>query len=117
MFLKCIPLKPHFYVVKRVYRGIPNFLIFDPKHRLWVLVRAASATINVLNKIYSKYRIFPTKFSIFRLQLRKNLYILHGQVCVGEDNDPVTGDWSIIDHEYHFEPVCEKINNLGSDQV
>ena len=26
-----------------VCRGIPNFLIFDPKHTLWVLVRTASA--------------------------------------------------------------------------
>ena len=25
-----------------VYRGIPNFVIFYPKHRLWVFVRIAS---------------------------------------------------------------------------
>ena len=36
------PLIPHFYIVK-INRGIPIFLIFAPKHRLWVLVRAASA--------------------------------------------------------------------------
>ena len=40
------PLKPHFYIVKLgVCRGIPTCisLIFAPKHRLWVLVRTASA--------------------------------------------------------------------------
>ena len=39
MSVKCIPLKPHFYIEKRVYRGIHNFVIFDAKHTLWVLVR------------------------------------------------------------------------------
>ena len=37
------PLKPHFYRKAGVCRDIPNFLIFDPKHTLWVLVRTASA--------------------------------------------------------------------------
>ena len=41
------PLEPHFYIDKlgyaRVCRGIPIFLIFAPKRRLWVLVRTASA--------------------------------------------------------------------------
>ena len=38
------PLKPHFYTEKTgVYRGMPIFLTFAPKHRLWVLVRTASA--------------------------------------------------------------------------
>ena len=33
------PLVPHFYIEKTgVCRGIPIFLIFAPKHRLWVLV-------------------------------------------------------------------------------
>ena len=36
------PLKPHFYIEKTgVCRSIPINLIFDPKHRLWVLVRTA----------------------------------------------------------------------------
>ena len=26
-----------------VYRGVPNFLIFDPKHTLWVFLRTAYA--------------------------------------------------------------------------
>ena len=40
--------KPHFYTEKMgfagVCRGIPIFLIFAPKHRLWELVRTASAS-------------------------------------------------------------------------
>ena len=36
------PLKPHFYILTGVCRGIPIFLIFALKHRLWVLVRTAS---------------------------------------------------------------------------
>ena len=36
-------LKPHFYVEKQVCRGIPIFLISALKHRLWVIVRTASA--------------------------------------------------------------------------
>ena len=37
------PLEPHFYVVKLGYAGVYLFfLIFAPKHRLWVLVRTAS---------------------------------------------------------------------------
>ena len=38
------PLKPHFYIVKLGYAGVHLFfLIFAPTHRLWVLVRTASA--------------------------------------------------------------------------
>ena len=37
------PLIPHFYISKTgVWRGIPVFLIFAPKHRWWVLVKTAS---------------------------------------------------------------------------
>ena len=38
------PLKPHFYIEKLGFAGVYLFfLIFDPKHRLWVLVRTAMA--------------------------------------------------------------------------
>ena len=43
MSVQCTP--PHFpllYSKTGVCRGIPIFLIFAPKHRLWVLVRTAS---------------------------------------------------------------------------
>ena len=38
------PLKPHFYIVKRGFTGVYIiFLISAQNHRLWVLVRTASA--------------------------------------------------------------------------
>ena len=37
------PLNPTFIEKTGVCRGTPIFLIFDPKHTLWVLVRTASA--------------------------------------------------------------------------
>ena len=37
-----VPLIPHFYIAKLRYGGLSIFLIFAPKHRLWVLVRTAS---------------------------------------------------------------------------
>ena len=38
------PLESHFYMVKLWYVGVYLFfLIFGPKHTLWVLVRTASA--------------------------------------------------------------------------
>ena len=37
-----LPYTPLLYSKTVVYRGIPIFLIFAPKHRLWVLVRTAS---------------------------------------------------------------------------
>ena len=47
------PYTPILYSKKGVFRGIAIFLIFDPKHRLWVLIRTASndtvPTINILN--------------------------------------------------------------------
>ena len=43
MSVKCIPPQtPLLYRKTGVCRGIPIFLIFAPKHRLWVLVRTAS---------------------------------------------------------------------------
>ena len=43
MPVKCIPPQTQpFYSKTWICRGIPNFLVFDPKHRMWVLVRIAS---------------------------------------------------------------------------
>ena len=36
------PFTHHFYYVKLWFTGVYFFLIFAPKHRLWVLVRTAS---------------------------------------------------------------------------
>ena len=42
MYCKSIsPYTPFLPRKTGVYRGISNFLIFDPKHSLWVLVRTA----------------------------------------------------------------------------
>ena len=86
------PLKPNFYIAKLGYAGIYLFfLIFAPKHRLWVLVRAASArqfqrvpTIYVLIKNKKNTKSFLLKIFIFHTF--KNLCILHGQVFVMGSN-------------------------------
>ena len=76
--MKSIPFHtPLLYRNIGVYRGIPNFLIFVPKHRLWVLVRTASTrrflrvpTINVLSRNKKNIKIFSENFHF--LQLMKN---------------------------------------------
>ena len=66
-------LKPHFYTCKTgVCRDIPIFLIFAPKHRLWVLFRTPSArrfycvpTIYVLSKNKKNIKNILLKIFIF----------------------------------------------------
>ena len=41
------PLKPHFYIVKLGFTGVYIIFYFCSKHRLWVLVRTASAAPNI----------------------------------------------------------------------
>ena len=84
MSVKCVPPQiPRFYSKIGVCRGIPFFLIFAPKHRLWVHVRTASArrfltcTHNLCFE--QKYQIFVLK--VFNFYVRK-IYILHGRVFV-----------------------------------
>ena len=58
------PLLLHFYTVKlRFAGGIPIFLIFAPKYRLWVLVRTASIYVlsKKKNKKKKKHQNFSTK--------------------------------------------------------
>ena len=88
MSMQFIPLgnKSLFYIEKTgVCRGIPNFLIFDPKHTLSVLIRTASLrrflcvpTMNILSKNIKNIKIFQMKFSFF-FSSEKSLCILHGQ--------------------------------------
>ena len=55
MSVKCIPPQtPLLYRKSGVCRGIYFFLIFAPKHRLWVLVRTASLK-------YVLYQTFSTE--------------------------------------------------------
>ena len=56
------PIKPHFYILKLGLIGVYLFfLIFYPKHKLWVLIRIASLrqlyhvpTVNAFSKIMEK---------------------------------------------------------------
>ena len=70
--MKCIPhLNLILYSKTGVCRGIPNFLIFDPKHTTWVLVRTASAMYVLSENIEKKDQIIlfsPMKFSFCLLK-------------------------------------------------
>ena len=66
------PLIPHFYSKAGVCRGIPIFLIFALKHRLWVLVRVP--LIYVLSK--NKKNIKNLLLKMFLFHNLKNLCIL-----------------------------------------
>ena len=72
MSVKCIPPQtPLLYRKVGICRGLSIFLIFAPKHRLWVLVRTA-LPIYVLSE--NKKNIKNFQF----LQLRKNQCITWG---------------------------------------
>ena len=74
MSVKCVPLQtPLLYSKTGVCRGIPIFLIFAPKHRLWVL-----PTIYV----WSKNKKITENFLLLFFYNFKNLCILHGHVFV-----------------------------------
>ena len=64
MSVQCIPpWTPLLYSKTGVYRGIPIFLIFAQKHRLWVVVR--TATIYVLSRNKKNVKIFLLKIFVF----------------------------------------------------
>ena len=73
--MKCIP--PHtpiLYSKTGVYRGVPIFLIFAPKHRLWVLVRTASPrTASARRFCRGGSNMYPQ--SMFLSQNNKNIKI------------------------------------------
>ena len=49
MSVKCVrPYTPLLYSKTGVRRGIPTFLIYAPKHRLWVLVVGSNLYHNLL---------------------------------------------------------------------
>ena len=49
MYMYIPPYTSLLYSKTRVYRGIHIFLIFAPKHRLWVHVRTASSNVLSMN--------------------------------------------------------------------
>ena len=66
-------------VGKLGFTGVKFFINFDPKHRLWVLIRSASVmhflrvhTIHVLSKNVKNIKVFRMKF----LLLKKSLYYM-----------------------------------------
>ena len=68
------PLNPTFLLkITGVHRGIPIFLIFVPKHRLWVGKVYPQSMF--LAKVKKKYQIISSENSLI-LQL-ENISILH----------------------------------------
>ena len=65
------PLKPHFYIVKLGFTGVNIiFLVSAQNHRLWVLVRTASAVLTsthnlCLEQKYEKYQFLSENFHFF----------------------------------------------------
>ena len=77
MFVKCIPPEtPLLYRKNVVCRGI-TYLIFGPKHALWVLGEAVLTCIHSLSfePRFEKCRNFLMKIFIFFLTFDKFLYI------------------------------------------
>ena len=72
MSVKCIPPHtPFLYGKTGLCRGVPIFLNFAPKHRLWVLVTTASVLTCTHNLCFKqnkeKYKKFATEiFNFFQ---------------------------------------------------
>ena len=90
------PLKHHFYTGKLGFTGVNIiFLIFARKHRLWVLVRTASArrfervpTIYVLSRYMKNIRIFYLKIFLFlvvkfSIYLNKRVFVMDLEIKTG----------------------------------
>ena len=85
--MKCIPLKPHFYVAKLGYAGVYIFFLFllqniDCGYSL-ELPRQGGSNVypqSVLSKNKKNIQIFQLKFLKFKSS--KNLCLLHEQVFV-----------------------------------
>ena len=76
MPLNCIPpYTPLLYSKTGVCRGIPIFVIFDPKHGLWLeQLRRGSSKVypqSVLNKNKKNIKLFLMKFSLFFSEKKK----------------------------------------------
>ena len=105
MSMKCIP--PHtplLYSKNGVNRGIPIFLIFDPKHRLWVLVRTASGFIQFVSDSPEFTQIKSTKIKFipiikFLIFTGIKICIFHGFVFV---MDTMTGIQSALLQQFNL---------------
>ena len=81
--------KPHFYIVKLGLKGVYIFFISAQKHRLWVLVRTASAgrfwrvpTIYVLSRNIKNQRILSENFAEVLSRNLKTARIFHLKVFI-----------------------------------
>ena len=112
MSVKCVP--PLLFSKTGVCRGIPIFLIFAPKHRLWVLVRTASlrrfyeevrtCTHNLcFEQKQEKYQIFSTENFQF-LQFKKKWYITWA--CFGNGSTDQNARWTL---DFLFNKISSQI--------
>ena len=106
---KVDPLKPH-YIVKLGFTGIYIIgLISAQKHRLWVLVRTASA---FLSRNMKNIRIFIWKFSIFlvvnfSVYLNRHVFIMNMVLRLAHVSE---GTFSNVQgHIYWFQIAQSKI--------
>ena len=99
------PYTPLLYSKTGGYRGILCFLIFSPKHRLWVLVRTASLrrflrvpTINVLSKNKKKYYKLSSENNHF---YSREILQYITRTCLRNDNVTIV----LIMNRHHDEPT------------
>ena len=83
----CLCNISHFYIEKLGYAGVYLiflFLLFAPKHRLWVLVRRFKLvpTIYVLSKNKKNIKNFPLKIFTFYNFFFKICIVVHRHVLV-----------------------------------
>ena len=89
--MKIIPLRsPLLYSKTGVCRGITIFLIFVPKHRLWILVSRGGSNVYSQSrfeaKILKQSKFYSIKFSIFGPFENLCHGVFHGRVlCVLHD--------------------------------
>ena len=73
------PYSPLLYRENWGVQGFTYFLIFAPKHRLWVLVRTASPSKNKKNILKKILLFLPKIFNFYNI---RKICILHEDVFV-----------------------------------
>ena len=101
------PLKPNFYIVKLGFTGVYFiFLISAQKHRLWVLVKTASARrfervpqIYVLSRNMKNIRVFLSEYfqfleAKFSKYLNRRVFVMTGyrRICYHAPNISLVQD-------------------------
>ena len=95
-----------------VCRGIPNFLIFDPKDTLWVLIRCHSnvPTMYVLRENIKNIKTLPMKFSFFSSEKKKKfLYIAWASFHnANSESGPLQHDSLTSPSQHHMSCLMRK---------